>query len=218
VLFVRNTSDLFISLLLFFFLFSSFSSFFLIFIFDDYGRSQLPHGLRHVVFARSIARIVGSNPTQMSVCVYSVYVVLCVGCGLATGWSLVQGVLSTVYIGSRNWKRSHDPTGGCRAIIIIIFDYYVNIECSSVINECGANDGMRNGRGNWSNAKKTCPIAALPNTNPAWAAPWFNPRAATMGRWRLTPRARPLSSVNARNPSVLESREACNVQQQTGFK
>jgi hypothetical protein len=45
------------------------------------------------VFARSNAGIVGSNPTQaMDVCV-----VLCVGSGLATGWSLVQGVLPTVY-------------------------------------------------------------------------------------------------------------------------
>jgi hypothetical protein len=33
----------------------------------------------------------------MSVCVYSVCVVLFVGSGLATGWSPVQGVLLTVY-------------------------------------------------------------------------------------------------------------------------
>jgi hypothetical protein len=39
----------------------------------------------------------------MSVCVYSVCVVLRVGRGLATGWSPVQGVLPTVYR-SRNWK------------------------------------------------------------------------------------------------------------------
>jgi hypothetical protein len=42
-----------------------------------------------VVFSRSDAGIVGSNPTQsIDVCVYSV-----LGSGLATGWSLVQGVL-----------------------------------------------------------------------------------------------------------------------------
>jgi hypothetical protein len=36
----------------------------------------------------------------MNVCVRSfcVCVVLCVGSGLATGWSLVQGVLPTLYI------------------------------------------------------------------------------------------------------------------------
>jgi hypothetical protein len=33
----------------------------------------------------------------MSVCVYSVFVLSCVGSGLATGWSPVQGVLPTVY-------------------------------------------------------------------------------------------------------------------------
>jgi hypothetical protein len=52
------------------------------------------------VFVRSNAGIVGSNPTQgMDVCVslFYVYVVLCVGSGLATGWSPVQGVLPTVY-------------------------------------------------------------------------------------------------------------------------
>jgi hypothetical protein len=51
-------------------------------------------------FARSNAEIMGSNPTQsMDVCVhlFCVYVVLCVGSGLATGWSPVQGVLPTVY-------------------------------------------------------------------------------------------------------------------------
>jgi hypothetical protein len=45
--------------------------------------------------ARSNAGIVGSNPTQgMDVCLrlFYVYVVLCLGRGLATGWSPVQGV------------------------------------------------------------------------------------------------------------------------------
>jgi hypothetical protein len=58
------------------------------------------------VFARSNAGIVGSNPTQgMDVCVYvySVFVILPVGSGLATGWMPVQGVLPTVYR-LRNWK------------------------------------------------------------------------------------------------------------------
>jgi hypothetical protein len=51
------------------------------------------------VFAHSNTGIVGSNPVQlMDVCVrlFCVYVVLCVGSGLATGWSPVQGVLRTV--------------------------------------------------------------------------------------------------------------------------
>jgi hypothetical protein len=33
----------------------------------------------------------------MDVCFYSVFVLSCGGSGLATGWSLVQGVLPTVY-------------------------------------------------------------------------------------------------------------------------
>jgi hypothetical protein len=46
------------------------------------------------VFARSNTGIVGSNPTRdMDVCVYSVFVL---GSCLATGWSLVQGVLPNV--------------------------------------------------------------------------------------------------------------------------
>jgi hypothetical protein len=47
------------------------------------------------VFAHLHAGIMGSNPTQdidvWCVCVYSVCVVLCLGSGLATGWSPVQG-------------------------------------------------------------------------------------------------------------------------------
>jgi hypothetical protein len=58
------------------------------------------------VFARSNSGIVGSNPNQgMNVFVqlFCVYVVLRVGSGLATGLSLVEGVLLTVYrLG--NWK------------------------------------------------------------------------------------------------------------------
>jgi hypothetical protein len=53
------------------------------------------------VFVRSNAGVVGSNPTRgMDVCVrlFCVYAVLCVGRGLDTGWSPVQGVLPTVYV------------------------------------------------------------------------------------------------------------------------
>jgi hypothetical protein len=50
------------------------------------------------VFARLNTGIVGSNPAKgMDVCVYSVFVLSCVGSGFATGWSLVQGVLPIVY-------------------------------------------------------------------------------------------------------------------------
>jgi hypothetical protein len=61
------------------------------------------------VFVRLDAVIVGSNSASgMDVwCVrlFCVCVVLCVDRGLATGWSPVQGVLSTVYI-PRNWSKT----------------------------------------------------------------------------------------------------------------
>jgi hypothetical protein len=52
------------------------------------------------VFARSDAGIVGSNPIQgmdIRVRLFWVCIVLCVGSGLATGLSPVQGVLTTLY-------------------------------------------------------------------------------------------------------------------------
>jgi hypothetical protein len=52
------------------------------------------------VFARSKIGIVGSKPTQgmdVYVRLFGVYVVLCVGGGLAVGWSPAQGVLPVVY-------------------------------------------------------------------------------------------------------------------------
>jgi hypothetical protein len=79
------------------------------------------------VFAHSDAGIVGSNPIQgmdVCVCVYSVWV-LCVGSGRATGWSPLQVVLPSLYIGSRNWKFGESPTKGCRAIIIIIYGVWI---------------------------------------------------------------------------------------------
>jgi hypothetical protein len=53
----------------------------------------------------------------MDVCVrlFCVCVVLCVGSGLETGWSPVQGVLPLCKR-SRNWKSGEGSTKGCRAI------------------------------------------------------------------------------------------------------
>jgi hypothetical protein len=75
--------------------------------FDDHSklplprrRSQWPRSLRHEPSPPAL--ILGSwiripLETWMSMCVYSVCVVLCVGSGLAMGWSPVQGALPTVY-------------------------------------------------------------------------------------------------------------------------
>jgi hypothetical protein len=65
------------------------------------------------VFARSSTGIVGSNHIEgMDVCVglFGVSVVLCVGSGLATGWSPVQGILPSVYR-LRSWKSGQGPQG-----------------------------------------------------------------------------------------------------------
>jgi hypothetical protein len=66
------------------------------------------------VFARSNAGIVGSNPNQgMDVCVrlFCVWFVLCVGSGLAKGWSPVQGVLPIVYKIKKLKKRPRSNKG-----------------------------------------------------------------------------------------------------------
>jgi hypothetical protein len=47
-----------------------------------------------------------SHSGHACVCVH----LFCVGSGLATGWSPVQGVLQTVY-GLRNWKSGRGPQG-----------------------------------------------------------------------------------------------------------
>jgi hypothetical protein len=53
----------------------------------------------------------------MSVCVYSVFMLSCVGSGLATGWSPFQRVLPTVHRITKLTKEGgHDPTKGYRAI------------------------------------------------------------------------------------------------------
>jgi hypothetical protein len=77
-----------------------------------------PRSEAWTVFARSNAGIVGSNPTQsMDVCVhlFCVCVVLCVGSDLMTGWSLVQGVIPTVYR-IKKLKKAAKVHKGCRAI------------------------------------------------------------------------------------------------------
>jgi hypothetical protein len=56
---------------------------------------------------------------QYSVHLFCVYVVLCVGRGLATSCSPVQGVLPTVYR-IKKLKSGQGSTKDCRAIIIII--------------------------------------------------------------------------------------------------
>jgi hypothetical protein len=67
------------------------------------------------VFARSNTGIVGLNPTRgRAVCVYSVFVLSCVGSGLTTGWSSVQIVLPIVckirhFLINCQWKQAREP-------------------------------------------------------------------------------------------------------------
>jgi hypothetical protein len=85
-------------------------------------RSHWTWGVRHELSL--LARTLGSwvwIPLRawMSVCVYSVCIVLCVGSGPETGWSPSKESYR-LCIGSRNWKSGQCPTKGCRGIIIII--------------------------------------------------------------------------------------------------
>jgi hypothetical protein len=64
------------------------------------SQSQWPRGLRHEPFLSTWS--LGSwvripLKSGMSVCIYSVCVVMCVGSGLEKGWSTVQGVLPNMY-------------------------------------------------------------------------------------------------------------------------
>jgi hypothetical protein len=78
------------------------------------GHSSLWHELS------SVARKLGSwvriphKAWMFDVCIFCVYVVLCLGRGLATGWSLVQGVLPSVKW-SWNWKAETRAQGSCVA-------------------------------------------------------------------------------------------------------
>jgi hypothetical protein len=70
-------------------------------------------------FASLNTGIVGSNlAIGMDVCVYSVFVLSCVGSGLATGWLFVQGVLPIVCKCkiTEPHKRRPRPDMGCSAI------------------------------------------------------------------------------------------------------
>jgi hypothetical protein len=70
-------------------------------------RSQWPRGLRHELSSldrtlRSWVRI-PLKGMDVSVCVYSVFVLSCVGSAFATIWSPIHGVLPTV-LGLRSWS------------------------------------------------------------------------------------------------------------------
>jgi hypothetical protein len=70
------------------------------------------------IFSRSNIEIVGLNPAGgMDFCVilFCVCVVLCVGSGLTTGWSPVQGVLPTVCRIRKTEKEAKAQQEGCRA-------------------------------------------------------------------------------------------------------
>jgi hypothetical protein len=64
----------------------------------NYSAGHSGRAVWGVGLGRLVAGIVGSSPAQgMDVCHLSFFAVLsCVGRGLATGWSLVQGVLPYV--------------------------------------------------------------------------------------------------------------------------
>jgi hypothetical protein len=81
------------------------------------------------VFARSNARIVGSNPTWgMDVCLRLICVcgVLCAGSGLATGWSPVQGETEKAAKNQQGY-RATDEWFSCKCAISFVFYFQVNV-------------------------------------------------------------------------------------------
>jgi hypothetical protein len=83
------------------------------------GWSQWPRGLRHEL--SSLDRRLGSwvlitLEAWLFVCVYSVFLLFCLGRDLATSWSSVQWVLMIAYT-LRNRKSGQGPTKGRRVII-----------------------------------------------------------------------------------------------------
>jgi hypothetical protein len=85
-------------------------------IFCSTARSQWLRCLSTwTVYTRSKAGIVDSNPTPgMDICLrlFCVYFVLCVRSGLPTGWSPVEGVLTTVYWIEKLKKRQKSNNKG----------------------------------------------------------------------------------------------------------
>jgi hypothetical protein len=82
------------------------------------SRSQWPRGLRHEMSSPawilwSWVRI--TLEAWMFVCVYSVFVLSCVSSSLATGWSLVQGVLPIVYKCEAVYAHCEDASRGVPA-------------------------------------------------------------------------------------------------------
>jgi hypothetical protein len=62
--------------------------------------------------------ILRSPTSGMDICasLVCVCVAQCEGSGLAMGWSLVQGVLPSMWKRLQNWRRVQGPTKTCRAI------------------------------------------------------------------------------------------------------
>jgi hypothetical protein len=68
--------------------------------YEEWTITVAAQSMAWTVFACLNTGIVDSNPTRginVCVCLFRVCAVLCVGSGLATGWSLIQRVLRTVY-------------------------------------------------------------------------------------------------------------------------
>jgi hypothetical protein len=87
----------------------------LLFILENYYEKRKPitvaaRSRAWTVFARSNTGIVGSNPTLKAWISVLCAFILCVGRGLATGWSPIQGVLRTVYrIKAKAQQRAVEP-------------------------------------------------------------------------------------------------------------
>jgi hypothetical protein len=83
------------------------------------SRSQWPRGLRHELSSSvwTLGLCVRVPHEAWIVRLFCVCVVLCVGCGLAMGWSPVQGVLTTTYRITKTEKAAKAKQGAVKPLM-----------------------------------------------------------------------------------------------------
>jgi hypothetical protein len=86
------------------------------------------------VAARSKAWTIFARSNAGIVCVYSVCVVLCVGSGLATGWSLVQGVLPYV---KKNYGTEAEARAQQKAVAPLMSEWVNTQIHKTLLSTCG---------------------------------------------------------------------------------
>jgi hypothetical protein len=135
----------------------------------------------------------------MFVCVYSVCVVPCVGSGLATGWSPVQGVLLTVYT-IKKLKSGQGPKKGCRAT-----DSVVSIATGYGLDDWGVGVRVPVGSRIFSYPRRRDRLWGSTQPYIQWGTRGSFPGGKAAGAWRwphlqLMPRSRKCGPIHPLSP------------------